>query len=133
MGYAVEHMHYFSEMAVAASRQGSHDQAKKLSKPFQYLELVVRDWPCFDDETFEDEAVCRAYNVRKQPPAGERWSVDLCEKQMQWHLDQHFGTDHVVAVLLFENYKFVYCFNLCLHLWNLIARSGLKFLHEVVN
>lgn len=87
-------MHYFSEMAVAASRQGqvSGGPGKLKKKPFQYLELVVRDWPCFDDETFEDDSLCKAYDVRKRPVGNERWSVDLCEKQMQWHLDQHFGT-----------------------------------------
>jgi len=88
-------MHYFSEMAVAASRQGqaSGGPGKLKKKPFQYLELVVRDWPCFDDETFEDDSLCKAYEVRKRPVGNERWSVDLCEKQMQWHLDQHFGPD----------------------------------------
>ncbi|CAD7930941.1 unnamed protein product [Amoebophrya sp. A25] len=87
----VEHMHYFAEMAVAASRQGQAPGEKKADQPFQYLEMVVRDWPSFDDETWDDDGLCKTYGVRKKPE--DRWSVDLCEKQMQWHLDQHFGPD----------------------------------------
>lgn len=45
----IEHLHYFAEMAVAACRSGvaggsSSSTSGPATKPFQYLQLVVRDW-----------------------------------------------------------------------------------------
>lgn len=62
--------------------------------PFQHLQLLVRDWPYFDDDTFDDPQVRARYQVGGPPnPSWHRWPTEMCEAQFREHLDQHFGED----------------------------------------
>jgi len=73
---------------------GTNKRVSQMGKgdcPFQFLQLVVRDWPCFDDETWDDSSNRQQYNV--PAVSGERWSVTHCRKQMEWHFKQHFGEE----------------------------------------
>lgn len=56
----IEHLHYFAEMAVSAARSG-RATSQSTAPPFQSLQLLVRDWPCFDDETFDDPVVSQRF------------------------------------------------------------------------
>jgi len=87
----LEHLHYFAEMAVSAIRTGSTTSEHSNEAPFKHLQFLVRDWPNFDDETFDDEPMCKKYRVNR--PTGERWTEEHCVAQAKAHRDQHMGPD----------------------------------------
>jgi len=80
-----------SSTSSSSTTPGSSDRDNS-EKPFQYLQLVVRDWANFDDETWEDAETRQKFGVSGLP-GGERWSEADCRAQMRLHLAQHFGED----------------------------------------
>eukprot|EP00746_Dinoflagellata_sp_MGD_P135675 gnl/MRDRNA2_/MRDRNA2_69722_c0_seq1.p1 gnl/MRDRNA2_/MRDRNA2_69722_c0~~gnl/MRDRNA2_/MRDRNA2_69722_c0_seq1.p1 ORF type:complete len:794 (+),score=150.62 gnl/MRDRNA2_/MRDRNA2_69722_c0_seq1:86-2467(+) len=98
---SIKALDYFANTALAAERlmrqQGRiaafAKQPKSELRPFQELQVLVRDWVNFDDNTWQDAQKRRDYSVSEQVVGMQRWPVDACLKQMDLHFQDQFGPE----------------------------------------